>query len=152
MPRSLNLAGVFRPTTKNTYKPMNAKLLLFLAIFLFGTASYAQTAAKDSIEVISIAEFEKMSSKKKNMIVDVRTPEEVAEGHLAGAVNINFLSEGFSQEITKLNKNKTYLLYCKSGNRTRKAADQMQKAGFKHVYMLEGGITAWNQAGKPVEK
>jgi rhodanese-related sulfurtransferase len=131
---------------------MKTRILFLLSFLIIGTATYAQTAAKDSIDVISIAEFEKMSAKKKNMIVDVRTPEEVAEGHLAGAVNINFLSEGFSQEITKLNKNKTYLLYCKSGNRTRKAADQMQKAGFKHVYMLEGGITAWNQAGKPVEK
>jgi rhodanese-related sulfurtransferase len=131
---------------------MKTKVLLLFAFLLIGAASYAQTAEKDSISVISIAEFEKMAGKKKNMVVDVRTPEEVAEGHLAGSVNINFLGEGFSQEIGKLNKNKTYLLYCKSGNRTRKAADQMQKAGFKHVYMLEGGITAWNQAGKPVEK
>lgn len=131
---------------------MKTRILFFLSFLIIGTAAYAQNAAKDSIDVISIAEFEKMSSKKKNMVVDVRTPEEVAEGHLAGAININFLGEGFSQEITKLNKNKTYLLYCKSGNRTRKAADQMQKAGFKHVYMLDGGITAWNKAGKPVEK
>jgi rhodanese-related sulfurtransferase len=131
---------------------MKTRILFLLSFLIIGTATYAQSAAKDSIDVISIAEFEKMSSKKKNMVIDVRTPEEVAEGHLAGAININFLGEGFSEEITKLNKNKTYLLYCKSGNRTRKAADQMQKAGFKHVYMLEGGITAWNEAGKPVEK
>ena len=131
---------------------MKTRILFLLSFLIIGTATYAQTAAKDSIDVISIAEFEKMSSKKKNMVVDVRTPEEVVEGHLAGAININFLGEGFSQEIEKLNKNKTYLLYCKSGNRTRKAADQMQKAGFKHVYMLDGGITAWYKAGKPVEK
>ncbi|RIW17291.1 rhodanese-like domain-containing protein [Algoriphagus lacus] len=131
---------------------MKTKLILLFAFLLMGAASFAQTAVKDSINVISIAKFEKMATKKKNMVVDVRTPEEVAEGHLAGSVNINFLGEGFQQEISKLNKNKTYLLYCKSGNRTRKAADQMQKAGFKHVYMLEGGITAWNAAGKPVEK
>lgn len=93
-----------------------------------------------------------MTTKKKNMLVDIRTPEEVSEGHLQGALNINFLGENFSQEIEALNKNKTYLLYCRSGSRTRKAADQMQKAGFKKVYMLEGGITAWNAAGKPVEK
>lgn len=131
---------------------MKIKLAFLFAFLLIGMTSFAQTAVKDSINVISIAEFEKMSTKKKNTVVDVRTPEEVAEGHLAGSVNINFLGEGFQQEISKLNKNKTYLLYCKSGNRTRKAADQMQKAGFKHVYMLEGGITAWNAAGKPVEK
>lgn len=119
---------------------------------MIGMASFAQTVEKDSINVISIAEFEKLSAKKKNKVLDVRTPEEVAEGHLAGSVNINFLGENFAQEIEALNKNKTYLLYCRSGSRTRRAADQMQKAGFKKVYMLEGGITAWNGAGKPVEK
>lgn len=131
---------------------MKTKLLLLFSFLLIGFSSYAQTVEKDSIAVISIEEFEKMASKKKNKVVDVRTPEEVAEGHLAGAMNVNFLGEGFSQEIEALNKNKTYLLYCRSGSRTRKAADQMQKAGFKHVYMLEGGITAWNEAGKPIEK
>ena len=86
------------------------------------------------------------------MVVDVRTPEEVSEGHLAGALNINFLGENFAKEIQNLDKRKTYLLYCRSGSRTRKAADLMQKSGFKHVYMLEGGITAWKEAGKPIEK
>ena len=131
---------------------MQTKILFLFAFLLIGTLSMAQTAEKDSINVVSIEQFEKMTAKKKNMLVDVRTPEEVAEGHLPGALNINFLGENFSQEIQTLNKNKTYLLYCRSGSRTRKAADQMQKAGFKKVYMLEGGITAWNEAGKPIEK
>ena len=131
---------------------MQTKILFLFAFLLIGTMSMAQTAEKDSINVVSIEQFEKMTAKKKNMLVDVRMPEEVAEGHLPGALNINFLGENFSQEIQTLNKNKTYLLYCRSGSRTRKAADQMQKAGFKKVYMLEGGITAWNEAGKPIEK
>ena len=80
------------------------------------------------------------------------SPEEVAEGHLLGSSTVNFLSPDFSKEVQALNKNKTYLLYCRSGTRTRKAADAMQKMGFKHVYMLEGGITAWKEAGKEVVK
>lgn len=131
---------------------MKTKLAFLFAFLIFGISGHAQIAEKDSIHVISIAEFEKMSAKKKNKVVDVRTPEEVAEGHLAGSLNINFLGENFTQEIETLNKNKTYLLYCRSGARTRRAADQMQKAGFKKVYMLEGGITAWNEAEKPIEK
>lgn len=131
---------------------MKTKLAFLLVFLLFGAASIAQTAEKDSIDVISIEEFEKMAAKKKNMVVDVRTPEEVAEGHLAGSLNINFLGENFAQEIETLNKKKTYLIYCRTGNKSRKAADLMEKAGFKHVYMLDGGITAWNQAGKPIEK
>lgn len=131
---------------------MKTKLVFLFTFLILGITAQAQTLEKDSIKVISIAEFEKMSAKKKNLVVDVRTPEEVAEGHLAGSLNINFLGENFSQEIQTLNKNKTYLLYCRSGSRTRKAANQMQKAGFKKVYMLQGGITAWNEAGKPIEK
>ncbi|WP_111672002.1 rhodanese-like domain-containing protein [Algoriphagus litoralis] len=131
---------------------MQTKILFLFAFLLLGTLSLAQTTPKDSINVVSIDQFEKLTTKKKNMLIDVRTPEEVAEGHLPGALNINFLGENFSEEIQTLNKNKTYLLYCRSGSRTRKAADQMQKAGFKKVYMLEGGITAWNEAGKPIEK
>lgn len=131
---------------------MKTKLVFLFAFLILGITAQAQTVEKDSINVISIAEFEKMSTKKKNKLIDVRTPEEVAEGHLAGSLNINFLGENFAQEIGTLNKNKTYLLYCRSGARTRRAADQMQKAGFKKIYMLEGGITAWNEAGKPIEK
>jgi rhodanese-related sulfurtransferase len=131
---------------------MKINLSLILGFIFMSLGAFAQTVEKDSIQVLSIAQFEKMSQKKKNLVVDVRTPEEVAEGHLSGSVNINFLGEGFAEEIKTLNKNKTYLLYCRSGSRTRKAADLMQKSGFKHVYMLEGGITAWKEAGKPTEK
>ncbi len=131
---------------------MKIKLTLFFAFILISLGTFAQTVEKDSIQVLTIAQFEKMSGKKKAMVVDVRTPEEVSEGHLAGALNINFLGENFANEIQNLNKKKTYLLYCRSGSRTRKAADLMQKSGFKNVYMLEGGITAWKEAGKPTEK
>lgn len=131
---------------------MKSKLILFFSLFMLSMGAFSQTVVKDSIQVLPIEKFEKMMNKKKNMLVDVRTPEEVSEGQIAGALNINFLGENFASEIQNLNKNKTYLLYCRSGSRTRKAADQMQKAGFKKVYMLEGGITAWKEAGKPVQK
>ena len=131
---------------------MKFNFVFFLWLLLCSTATLAQTVEKDSIQVLSIAQFEKLSSKKKSKIIDVRTPEEVTEGHLVGATTINFLGANFASEVQKLNKNKTYLLYCRSGSRTRKAADAMQKIGFKHVYMLDGGIIAWKEAGKQVEK
>ncbi|MFN5461354.1 MAG: rhodanese-like domain-containing protein [Bacteroidota bacterium] len=131
---------------------MKNTFILFALLFLLGTKGFSQTATKDSIQVLSIAQFEKMASKKKSKIIDVRTPEEVAEGHLAGASPINFLSPDFATQVASLNKKGTYLLYCRSGARTRKAADAMQKMGFKRVYMLDGGINAWKEAGKTVEK
>lgn len=131
---------------------MKNTFALFAFLFLICANGFAQTAAKDSIQVLTIAQFEKMATKKKSQILDVRTPEEVAEGHLADATTINFLSPDFTSQVAGLNKKGTYLLYCRSGARTRKAADAMRKMGFKHVYMLEGGITAWKEAGKAVEK
>ena len=131
---------------------MKNTFVLFALLFLLGFQGYAQTSATDSIQVLSIPQFEKMAAKKKSKIIDVRTPEEVAEGHLADASTIDFLSPDFTSQVAGLNKKGTYLLYCRSGNRTRKAADTMQKMGFKHVYMLEGGINAWKEAGKEVVK
>ena len=108
---------------------MKYTLILLLFLFAFRSEIQGQTIQKDSIQVLSLAEFEKMSSKRKAKILDVRTPEEVAEGHLLGSTTVNFLSPDFSKEVEALNKNKTYLLYCRSGSRTRKAADAMQKMG-----------------------
>ncbi len=124
-------------------------LLTLLAFFAFTGVSLAQSA--DSATVVTVDTFEKMSKKKKKtVILDVRTPEEVAEGHLAGAKNINVQDELFQQNINQLNKNKTYLLYCRSGKRTAVAGAKMKAAGFKKVYMMDGGITSWKEKGKPV--
>lgn len=124
-------------------------LLTLLAFFAFTGISLAQSA--DSATVVSVETFEKMSKKKKKtVILDVRTPEEVAEGHLAGAKNIDVQDELFQQNIEQLNKNKTYLLYCRTGKRTAVAGAKMKAAGFKKVYMMDGGITSWKEKGKPV--
>ena len=124
-------------------------LLTLLTFFAFTGISLAQSA--DSATVVSVETFEKMSKKKKKtVILDVRTPQEVAEGHLAGAKNIDVQDELFQQNIEHLDKNKTYLLYCRSGKRTAVAGAKMKAAGFKKVYMLDGGITSWKEKGKPV--
>lgn len=124
-------------------------LLTLLAFFAFTGISLAQSA--DSATIVSVETFEKMSKKKKKtVILDVRTPEEVAEGHLAGAKNIDVQDELFQQNIEQLNKNKTYLLYCRTGKRTAVAGAKMKAAGFKKVYMMDGGITSWKEKGKPV--
>jgi rhodanese-related sulfurtransferase len=124
---------------------------LGLAFFLF-QASFAIAQSSDSATVVPAATFEKMLKKKKNILVDVRTPEEMTEGHIENATNLDFLDESFPEKIETLNKNKTYLLYCRSGKRTAKAGAMMKAAGFKNIYMLDGGITSWIEEGKTVEK
>lgn len=83
-------------------------------------------------------------------LLDVRTPEEFATGHLAGAVNIDFRSPDFAQRIAELDRTAPYAVYCHSGNRSAGALEALRAAGFTDVKDLAGGILAWNAAGLPV--
>ncbi|MFC2021677.1 rhodanese-like domain-containing protein [Chloroflexota bacterium] len=86
------------------------------------------------------------------VIIDVRTPEEFAEGYIENAVNIDFYSKTFRDELDNLDKNKTYLIYCRSGGRSGKALDIMAELGFKEAYNTLGGIIAWKAAELPTTK
>ena len=121
---------------------------ILLILTLIGGPLFAQGKA-DSAKVVSVEKFDKMTSKKKNVLLDIRTPEEIAEGQIEGALNIDFLDENFTENIEHLDKSKTYLLYCRTGKRTAKAGAAMKAAGFKKVYMLDGGLTAWKELQKP---
>lgn len=138
--------------TSNTYVMKFSKIFTLGLIFFLFQTSFLFAQSTDSATVIPAATFEKMLKKKKNILLDVRTPEEMAEGHIEKAANLDFLDESFPEKIESLNKNKTYLLYCRSGKRTAKAGAMMKAAGFKNIYMLDGGITSWVEEGKPVEK
>lgn len=83
-------------------------------------------------------------------VLDVRHPEEFAAGHLANAQNIDVEASTFTSEIAELDKNAAYAVYCHSGRRSRIATEQMAKAGFDHLYNLNGGIAAWSAAGGAV--
>lgn len=80
------------------------------------------------------------------VIVDVRTPEEFANGALPKAVNISVTSLDFPFEINKLDKEKPVMIYCKAGSRSARAAVAMKALGFDTIYELEGGYTAWQSA------
>ncbi len=84
------------------------------------------------------------------VIIDVRTPEEFASGYLENAVNIDYNSAAFSDEIKTLDKNRTYLIYCRSGARSSQALGLMAVLQFAEVYNISGGITTWQAAGLPV--
>jgi rhodanese-related sulfurtransferase len=82
-------------------------------------------------------------------IIDVRTPEEFKSGHIAGAINIDFYAEDFKTKISELARNKKYLVYCRSGNRSAQAAKIMLDLEFQEVYDMAGGITQWTSSGYP---
>lgn len=93
---------------------------------------------------------EQLEQDENSFILDVRTPEEVDEGYIPGATNIDiYLGQDFLNELEKLDKTKNYYVYCRSGNRSGQACAIMNSAGFKNAYNLEGGIMNW--AGDVVE-
>lgn len=83
------------------------------------------------------------------VILDVRTVEEFQEDSIENAVNLDYYSETFRDELSELNKDETYLLYCRSANRSGMALDIMKELEFKEVYHMLGGINGWKEAGLP---
>jgi rhodanese-related sulfurtransferase len=83
-------------------------------------------------------------------VIDVRTPAEFAEGHLEGAVNINIEDPTFADQVSALSKDGTYVIYCRSGNRSAQAIDTMTSMGFTDLTNAGGYLDASNLTGLPL--
>ena len=90
------------------------------------------------------------AGKKDFVVLDVRTPGEFAKGHIEGAVLVDYLSPAFREEMAGRDRAKTYLVYCRTGNRSVGAMKIMRELGFRNYYHLEGGIKRWQEDGFPV--
>ena len=136
-------------------KVLNPGLLLAISVVslsLFGAESPKSPADAKGFKNVDVNEFEKLAANKQNQVLDVRTPAEFAKGHLPGAVNIDINGAEFEQKIAALDKKKTYLVHCAAGARSTRACQKMGQLKFPALYNLEGGLKAWEKAGKPVEK
>lgn len=102
--------------------------------------------------VVSPDEVAKLVAEKKATVLDIRTPEEFSEGHIPGAVNIDFMDDDFAKKIAALDKSKTYVVHCGAGSRSGKSLPLFDETGFKSVLHLQEGFKGWQSAGKPVEK
>lgn len=101
-------------------------------------------------DTLTVDEFATRVGEQGVVVIDVRTPDEFATGHLAGAKGIDIEAADFDSKIETLDKGAKYAVYCRTGRRSAAAIDAMVKAGFTDVAHLEGGITAWLKAGKPI--
>ena len=101
------------------------------------------TTAKAVRHDLDPAQFKSKMAEKGIVLVDVRTPSEHAAGNIAPSINIDVLNPSFKSEIEKLDKSKTYLVYCRSGSRSARASKIMLDAGFKNIYNLLGGYNGW---------
>ena len=137
-----------------------AGIALGIAFALTGTACSSTPSAPQAAAVapafqgqhVSAAEWAAAAAEPGVRIIDVRTPEEYAAGHIAGAVNANVESPDFQGLISALDPAKDYAVYCHSGNRSRVALETMKGLGYEHTLGLDGGIAAWEAAGYPVTK
>lgn len=121
---------------KKTLAPLLCALICLLA------CSYKQFPQSGTS--IKPDQLETITAKKNVILIDVRTESEFKEGHIPGAQLMDVMQEAnFLQQIKSLNPNKAYVVYCRSGRRSKKAMELMQQNGFKQVVDLEGGIQAW---------
>ncbi|MEK6195127.1 MAG: rhodanese-like domain-containing protein [Deltaproteobacteria bacterium] len=118
---------------------------LFLCLLLLVSSNSMATGA--SVENISArtsaALIEKNQSNPDFIILDIRTPGEFSAGHIDGARMIDFYAKSFAQEFRSLDRNKTYLVYCRSGNRSGQLMQAVNKMDFKKVYNMKSGLVDW---------
>ncbi len=124
---------------------MKIKFIGLIAILLSACSASQQSG------LLSVSDFKEKSAAEAGTIIDVRTPEEFNGGYIKGALNIDYKATDFETQIDKLNKEKSYFIYCHTGNRSNNAIEKMKAAGFKNVYGLEGGIVAWTSEKQAVE-
>jgi rhodanese-related sulfurtransferase len=124
---------------------------IFVALFfLFLPATLAFAAEPVKIPAKEASEW--LAKTPEVQVVDVRTAEEFAGGHLAKAVMISWTEPGFEACAKKLDSKKPVLVYCRSGRRSAAAATALAKLGFIEIRDLDGGIVAWEKSGKPLVK
>ena len=119
---------------------------------IFSSIAMAENNYSD-ITVNKAAEMiEQMSSDAPIVVLDVRTKGEFNSGHLNNALNIDVKSASFKDKISKLDKDKTYLVYCRSGKRSKMAQGIMKELHFKKAINMLGGFIAWQKSGQPFSK
>jgi rhodanese-related sulfurtransferase len=122
--------------------------LTALVLALAVTVAACGTAAEGTVTLVDAEASEQLIESTKDLVVlDVRTPEEVAAGALPGAINIDLSSPDFTRQVAELDRDVPYFVYCRSGNRSAQAVKIMRDIGFGEIYELDGGILDWAEAG-----
>ena len=126
---------------------MILRKLAIMSLFSTIMGLFGCTAQSSKFVTVDVEEFAKVIADTAVVRLDVRTPQEYAEGHIEGAINIDVLSDDFAAEASKLPADRTIALYCRSGNRSKKAAAILADKGYK-VIELATGYKGWTRSGK----
>lgn len=120
-----------------------------LPVLVACTSGAAQQA---EVTKVSSAELKDIMANKEVQLVDVRTPQEVAQGYIEGAVHINISSADFEERINQLDRQKPIAVYCAVGGRSGQAASRLKEWGFTEIYDANGGVREWAKSGYPLKK
>jgi len=123
-----------------------------LFILMLSILGFIGCTAQNGSSIDSKEAYRLIKADANIAILDVRTAKEFADGHVAGAVNIDVNQTDFAQKIDELDRSKTYIVYCRLGIRSRKAVGIMAAKGFKNLYNVSDGFVGWNKNGLPFEK
>ena len=126
---------------------------LALAAAVISTACSGSDAAETFVELVTPERAAEVVADGGDdlVLLDVRTPDEFAQARLADAINLDFYAADFRSQLQTLDPEATYLVYCRTGNRSATAVEMMQELGFARIYEIDGGIAAWYEAGFPIE-
>jgi rhodanese-related sulfurtransferase len=131
---------------------INALILAASLLLVAACAPAPQTAAPaGDFTTISVGDLKaRLDAGDQLLVLDVRTPEEYAQdGHIAGSTLIPL--QELPQRMGELEKGQAIACFCRSGNRSRTACEQLAQAGFTNLVNVDGGIGAWTAAGYPLE-
>ena len=129
--------------------------ILWIVVFTLTIAGTA-LAAGSPVTNLTVGKAQKLITERGGkadfVILDVRTPDEFAEGHIDGAVNLDVQSPNFEKGLRKLDRTKSYLVYCRTGNRSRRATLTMEALGFRSIFHMTEGIVKWKQQTRPLTR
>jgi phage shock protein E len=135
---------------RTIFTPILAGMTLFGFLFFIGKA-VELTPFTDITPEQAAALIQEKGSSPLFAILDVRTAEEFAQGHLKDSLNIDFYESDFRQKIEKLKKNGIYLVYCRGGVRSASAINRMKEWGFEQAFNLAGGLLRWQKESFALE-
>lgn len=124
--------------------------LIALVIALAAVLTACGGASTDVTQTVDAATAADLLAEGDGVLLDIRTPEEFAAGKIAGSQNIDFYAADFAAQLDRLDKDATYFVYCRSGNRSSLSMNTFADLGFSSVYEIDGGILNWNAAGLPI--
>ncbi|WP_319407746.1 rhodanese-like domain-containing protein [uncultured Desulfosarcina sp.] len=125
-----------------------------LLVLLIGASACMASADKAAVQTLSPRQFKALLDRHHGdpdvVLLDVRTPKEFEDGHIQRALLLDYYSDDYVDRLKALDRNKTYLVYCRSGNRSGKSLVIFEKLGFRRVYNLDTGVIGWSGEKYPL--